>query len=380
MSWNGSGTYTAPGASFPEVNGTTIDATRFNATITDMATGITNCLTKDGQNSPTTSLPMGGQKHTGAAVATATGQYLTWGQAAAQLGSGAKIVEGTSGGAAANSSADSLVIDAAGNVGITLRSPAANDGFILFGDEASSLVGGIQYDHTTDTLFLRAGSDTDVMAIQAGMVNINGAAIPTGVVGILDGTSTGQNPNSNVDSIVIDGTGNTGISLLGSITSIQQIRFGDTDSNAIGGFSYAHSTDTLGASAGGVAVFSATPSAVSFGIEAILADVTPTSGLAAGFRALPTIGNTATATKAGVGKCYLNTAAITVNNSVFAAGDIVSVYNNSASAFNITQGTITTMRLAGTTTVGTRALAARGLATLFFVTATEVVVSGVGVT
>lgn len=82
MSWNGSGTYTPPAASFPEVNGTLVDATRFNNTINDIAAGITNCLAKDGQNVPTANLSMGGFKHTSVANASASGQYLAWGQTA----------------------------------------------------------------------------------------------------------------------------------------------------------------------------------------------------------------------------------------------------------------------------------------------------------
>jgi len=80
MPWDGIGTYNPPAASFPEVNGTTIDAARFNPTILDLAAGITAALHKGGQNSPTANLPMGGFKHTGAASATAAGQYLTFGQ------------------------------------------------------------------------------------------------------------------------------------------------------------------------------------------------------------------------------------------------------------------------------------------------------------
>jgi hypothetical protein len=111
-----------------------------------------------------------------------------------------------------------------------------------------------------------------------------------------------------------------------------------------------------------------------YNLSAALAD-----GVLIGYRNMPTIANTATATAVN-GKCYLNTAAITINNGVHAAGDIFCVYNNSAAAFNITQGTITTMRLGGTTTTGTRTLAPRGMATLYFITATEVLVSGSGVT
>lgn len=71
---------------------------------------------------------------------------------------------------------------------------------------------------------------------------------------------------------------------------------------------------------------------------------------------------------------------VTIDNSVGTAGDIVIVCNNSASPISIVDGTITTMRLAGTTTTGTRTLAARGLAFIYYVSATEVSVGGSGVT
>lgn len=80
MPWNGSGVYTPPAASFPEVNGTVIDAGRYNPTLNDVAAGITNCLAKDGQNAPTANLPMGGYKHTGVASAASAGEYIAWGQ------------------------------------------------------------------------------------------------------------------------------------------------------------------------------------------------------------------------------------------------------------------------------------------------------------
>ncbi|MGI9345516.1 MAG: hypothetical protein ACR2PW_04545 [Gammaproteobacteria bacterium] len=47
----------------------------------DLATGINTCLTKDGQNSPSANLPMGGNIHTGVGNATASNHYLAAGQA-----------------------------------------------------------------------------------------------------------------------------------------------------------------------------------------------------------------------------------------------------------------------------------------------------------
>lgn len=73
------------------------------------------------------------------------------------------------------------------------------------------------------------------------------------------------------------------------------------------------------------------------------------------------------------------TGGITINDSVFNAGDRVAVYNNSGSSQTITQGAGVTMRLGATATTGSRTILLRGEATLYFPTSSECVVSG-GVT
>jgi hypothetical protein len=101
-------------------------------------------------------------------------------------------------------------------------------------------------------------------------------------------------------------------------------------------------------------------------------------GVTIGYRSIPRSTTSGTAVVADVGKCIAVTAGITIPNSTFAAGDAVSIYNDSGSAITITAG-VTTLRLAGTTTTGNRTLAARGLATVWFNSATEAVISGAGV-
>jgi hypothetical protein len=58
--------------------GLSITAPLADAREQDLATGINNCLVKDGSNTPTANLPMNGFQHTGAAAATASGQYMRW--------------------------------------------------------------------------------------------------------------------------------------------------------------------------------------------------------------------------------------------------------------------------------------------------------------
>ena len=67
---------------------------------------------------------------------------------------------------------------------------------------------------------------------------------------------------------------------------------------------------------------------------------------------------------------------ITIPNSIFAAGDVISLFNNTSGNITITC-TITTAYIAGTDTdKATMTLATRGLATLLFISGTVVVVSG----
>jgi len=84
MGWSG-GTYTKGNAGSGGWQGDAglgigIEAGRHDTQDNDFATGINNCLTKDGQNTPTANLPMGGYKHTGVGDATAASEYLSYGQ------------------------------------------------------------------------------------------------------------------------------------------------------------------------------------------------------------------------------------------------------------------------------------------------------------
>lgn len=85
-----------------------------------------------------------------------------------------------------------------------------------------------------------------------------------------------------------------------------------------------------------------------------------------------------TLTSASRNKTVNLASAPTIDGNVFTAGDFVVLYNNSASARAITQGSTgsPTQRLHGTTTTGNLTLAVRGYAVIYFISATEWVVMG----
>ena len=88
MPWNGSGDFvrtdgTRTGAtvwSQARDASVLVNAPDADTHDEDVGTGLENCLTRDGQNSPSANLPMNAKKHTGVADATANTEYATYGQ------------------------------------------------------------------------------------------------------------------------------------------------------------------------------------------------------------------------------------------------------------------------------------------------------------
>jgi hypothetical protein len=79
MPFNGSGTYTLP-AGNPVTTGTTISSTTTNSTNSDIATALSNCVTRDGQSPATANLPLGGFKVTGLAAGSSNGDSVRYEQ------------------------------------------------------------------------------------------------------------------------------------------------------------------------------------------------------------------------------------------------------------------------------------------------------------
>lgn len=88
MPFNGSGTYSRDNGTYTgstvwaqdNANGYKIVDTRHDTHDQDIATALSSCLVKDGQQSPTANLPMAGFKHTNVAVASARTDYARYSQ------------------------------------------------------------------------------------------------------------------------------------------------------------------------------------------------------------------------------------------------------------------------------------------------------------
>ena len=75
-----SGTFSLYSPGNPVVTGTTISSTWANNTLNDIATGLSTCVLKDGSQTITANIPMGGFKFTGLAAGSADGNSLRYEQ------------------------------------------------------------------------------------------------------------------------------------------------------------------------------------------------------------------------------------------------------------------------------------------------------------
>src|SRR6267154_5585256 len=77
MPFSGAGVYTPPAADFPVVTQTVISSTHFNNTINDIATALSTCLTKDGQQTATANINFGGFRATNVGITGVAGSVGT---------------------------------------------------------------------------------------------------------------------------------------------------------------------------------------------------------------------------------------------------------------------------------------------------------------
>jgi hypothetical protein len=200
VSFNGSGTFVINSTGQPVVANTVISATVFNALTADLASGLTNCITKDGQSTPTANIPMGSNKITGLANGTLIGDAANLGQVQSTV---AKLISITG--------TDTVL----GTMSPTLTAYAAGQLFYFIASGANTGAVTLNIDGLGAKAITRDGST----ALAAG--DINSGEI---VVVIYDGTRFQMiNAANSFGNTTINGTltvtGNTGLQANVSVTS-----------------------------------------------------------------------------------------------------------------------------------------------------------------
>ena len=375
MSYNGSGTFIINTAGQPVVTGSTITSTAFNALTADLANGLSTALCKDGQSTPTANISLGGFKITNLAVGTLGTDSARLSQV--QSGSATYItVSGADTIVAAGSPA--LTAYAAGNA-FNFVAAGANTGPVTLNIDSLGAK-AVTKDGTTALVANDILSGQVVSVVYDGtrfqIVNQNAFTAP------LTAAKGGTGQSSYVIGDILYASGTTALSKLADVATGNVLISGGVGvAPSYGKVGLTtHVSGTLSVANGGTGVTSSTGSgSVVLSASPALTGTPTSGGIEVGYRSVPrsaTSGTTAATSERGY--CYAATGTMTIPASTFAAGDALSIYNNSASAITISQGSGLTLRQAGTSNTGSRTLAAYGLVTVWFNSATEAIVSGAG--
>lgn len=313
MSFNGSGTFQINTAGQPVVTGTVISSTAFNALTADLATGLSTCITKDGQTTPSANIPMGGFKITNLANGTNSTDAVNLGQLQ-------------------SSAAKYLTVSGTDTITASLT-PAL--GAYTAGDTFSFKVANTNTSSVTiniDSLGAKAITRDGTTALAA-----NDLVADEIVTIVYDGTRFQViNPNAFTNLRVSGTLDVTGAATLGSTLAVT-----------------------------GVVSSGATFNDVYGKVRAI-----PKSG--SDKTTAYTLATTDVGQFIGVG----SSGSIVIPDATFSTGDVVSVFNNTTGNVTLTCS-ITTAYISGTDTdKATMTLATRGVATILFLSSTVCVVSG----
>jgi hypothetical protein len=421
MSRNGSGTYTLP-AGQPVSTGTVIDSTVHNTFAADVAAALTDSLTANGEKTATANQPMGSFRHTGVGHATARNQYAAADQVQKSslivLGSvvGTDTITGSMTPALNAYSAGMAVIFTPANtntgaVTISIDGLAALDiqkgaGVALAaGDLAAGVPVMLLLDSGGDDFILQ-GATLDAQYAKLGAANTFAANQMIQVAGdthltLRDSTAAVDEKGYRIRSIA----GQFAISLLDDAGAVvANLLVANRTTSTVDTLVFSATAMSLGANAVLTAVsnlpaanltgtiadarFPATLPAVSGANLTALNAAQLTTGTIADARfpsVLPGIASSAkipvsstsgTLVAGDAWKCVDITADIAVPNSTFTAGDVVTIYNNSSTAKNITRAAGTQYKAGTDGDDASISLAARGFATIRFRTATEWTISG----
>lgn len=299
MPFDGNGTYSPPSApNFPAIPGTVVASSYYNIVINDLATALSNCLTKDGQSLPSAAQNWNNKNLTNVATFGAVvGQFsgLLTANAGATF-TGTVTVNGSA----------IAALDSPAFTGVPTAPTAAN---------------GTNTTQIATTAF-----------VLANLPSLTGYATEGYVTSALAPYATTASVAATLTSYV------TSSSLATTLTSYAALA-----SPAFSG------TATV-------------------------------NGIELGFRGIPASSTSGTLVAGDAGKTVVLTAGITIPSAVFAAGDAVCLYNDTAGTLTITQGSGLTLRQSPTANTGNRSLLQRGFANIWFKTNAEAVITGSGVT
>lgn len=177
-------------------------------------------------------------------ITTVTGANAIQGEADLTFDGDSLLVKnGASGGSGANANANELVVENSDHGGISILTPYDKTGAIYFGDGSDDNIGMIEYPHDANCLKFTTNASEGMRIDSSGNVGI-GETSPLGKLHVKTADS-GASVEAGADEVVVEGSANSGISILSGTSNEGSIKFGDSGDNDIGMLQYHHSNNSM---------------------------------------------------------------------------------------------------------------------------------------
>ena len=261
-------------------------------------------------------------------------------------------------------------------------SPSGSSGQLQYNNAGSFGGSGLSYNNANGSFAFTAATAVDTLTLNSASgyvgLNIVGPAGGNGVIRLI-----GNNAGTTSGLFISQEGTSTGHAYITNQAANGDIRFSTNGAQRISISPYGYVT-VAAPSSSGVAL---TVNGISGTHSTQIADSSATL-YDAGYLGIPQNTKTATYTLAR-GDCgkHINITTVAANVNVFAntfvAGDAITIVNNTTGTQTIIQNTDVTLRLAGTSTTGTRTIATYGVATILCITGGTnpvFIVAGAGVT
>jgi hypothetical protein len=229
-------------------------------------------------------------------------------------------------------------------------------------------------------------------AINAATASALATARSIGMTGDVTWSIASFNGGANVTAAATLATVNSNVGAFGSATAIPVVTVnGKGLVTAVSTAAITTGTAIQKAASGGLTAATASDIVTAIGATAVTNATNATNATTAAAcsgnaatatmaKSVPVSTTTGTLVAADAGKTVTLSAGITIANATHAAGDAITLYNNTAGNLTITQGASFTLRQVGTANTGNRTLAQRGLVTIWFLSGSEGIISGGGLT
>jgi hypothetical protein len=153
------------------------------------------------------------------------------------------IKQNDSGVTSAPTFADALFIEDSSNTGITICTPTNGVGTIAFGDSGDNDIGKFQYQHSDNSMLFVANAAERMRIDSSGNVGI-GTTSAQGKLHIMKNDASAL-IDGNADTLFLENTTSTGLTIGSSTTGEGAIQFSDSDDADAGKIQYAHSSNLM---------------------------------------------------------------------------------------------------------------------------------------